>query len=152
MDKLIEFIKLTIRHELSGQLTRFAVVGTCAFIIDASLLLLVTNLSDVGPYWGRAISVPPAMFFGFMMNRRFTFRYDGNQRKRVQLPKYVVVQGIGGAINYSVYAALVALVPLVTKYLVLGVAAGAVSAMLWNFGMARVVVFSDENFLAKRDN
>ena len=149
MQKFITYLNERLPKDISSQFWRFLAVGTAAFIIDASLLRLLTTFG-FDPYVGRAMSVPPALIFGFLMNRRFTFRYEGAQRKRVQLPKYVAVQGIGAVINYSIYALLVAFVPLVSVYLELGVAAGAVSAMLWNFLMARALVFTDRSILSHR--
>jgi len=151
MEKLVQFIKYVLALELSSQFSRFLIVGSVAFIIDASLLRLFTTFG-FDPYTGRAMSVPPALIFGFIMNRRFTFRYDGNQKKRIQLPKYVAVQGVGATINYSIYAMLVAFVPLISVYLELGVAAGAVGAMLWNFFMARTLVFSDRRILGQKSH
>lgn len=149
MEKLVRFIKHVLAQELSSQFSRFVIVGSVAFIIDAGLLRVFTTMG-FDPYTGRAMSVPPALLFGFIMNRRFTFRYDGHQRKRVQLPKYAAVQGVGALINYSIYAVLVAFVPLISVYLELGVAAGAIGAMLWNFAMARAVVFSDRRILGQK--
>jgi len=149
MEKLVQFIKYVLAQEMSSQFSRFVIVGSVAFIIDAGLLRVFTTLG-LDPYTGRALSVPPALLFGFIMNRRFTFRYDGSQRKRVQLPKYAAVQGVGALINYSIYAVLVAFVPFISVYLELGVAAGAIGAMMWNFLMARTLVFSDRRILGQK--
>ena len=149
MEKLLNFLQEKLPKDMSSQFVRFLIVGTTAFVIDASLLRIFT-IWGFDPYVGRAMSVPPALVFGFIMNRRFTFRYEGVQRKRIQLPKYVAVQGIGALINYSIFALLVAFVPLISVYLELGVAAGAVGAMFWNFLMARALVFSDRGFLTSR--
>ena len=149
MENFVQYIRNFVSRGLSYQFPRFVIVGTMAFIIDASLLRVFTTLG-FDPYTGRAMSVPPAMLFGFIMNRRFTFRDDGNQKKRVQLPKYAAVQGVGALINYSIFALLVAFVPLISVYLELGVAAGAIGAMMWNFLMARTLVFSDRRILGQK--
>ena len=147
MDRIRYLIKRITHRDIQEQFLRFAMVGGTAFFIDWGILTYVTSIG-IGPYLGRVFSVIPAMIFGFIMNRRFTFRYDGPQRKRVQLPKYAMVQAVGASMNYVVYATMVALIPLVREYLVLGVAAGASVAMFWNYAMARQVVFRDKDVMS----
>ena len=48
---------------------------------------------------------------------------------------------LGGGVNYAVYAALVATVPLVAAQPVLGVAAGVLAGMFVNFFLADKLVF-----------
>jgi len=44
-------------------------------------------------------------------------------------------------VNYGTYAALIALVPLVSAHPVIGVAAGAIAGMFGNFVLSRRLVF-----------
>ena len=158
MDRIRYLIKRVTHRDIQEQFLRFAMVGGTAFFIDLGILRLVTAYG-VGPYLGRVFSVIPAMIFGFLMNRRFTFRYDGPQRKRVQLPKYALVQVVGGLINYLIYAGFITYAPLYSKIeilgmpikLIIGVAAGAGCAMFWNYAMARQVVFRDKEVMSDTD-
>jgi len=59
----------------------------------------------------------------------------------VQWAKFVTVSAGGFVLNYGTYALLIATVPYVDKYPAIGVAAGSIAGMFFNFFAARKVVF-----------
>jgi putative flippase GtrA len=54
---------------------------------------------------------------------------------------YLGAMILGGAVNYAVYAVLVATIPLVAEQPVLGVGAGVIAGMFVNFLLADRLVF-----------
>jgi putative flippase GtrA len=75
------------------------------------------------------------------MNRRFTFAGADPRRGAAQWGRFVAANGVGALVNYGTYAALVALVPLVAARPVLGVAAGSVAGLVFNFTLSKLWVF-----------
>ena len=125
----------------AGQFLRFGVVGTIAFLIDAGTLWLLMG-AGVGPFVGRILSFIPAFAANFLLNRLWTFGAVAAQgRAGRQASRYFVVQVAGMAINYAVFAGIVALFG-DDRWLAMGaVAAGSLAAMCFNFLGARLLVF-----------
>ncbi len=125
---------------------RFAVIGTAAFFVDAAILAFAIHQLGLGPYWGRAISFLCAASFTWAMNRRFTFAESAATRNRVrEWGKFLVANGIGGGVNYGVYALIVAIGPqsVVTPYLAL--AAGSLAGLAFNFLLSKHLVFTSKS-------
>lgn len=121
------------------QFFRFAVVGTIGFVIDAGVLLYVLSL-DFDFYSARAISFLCAVTCTWLLNRVFTF-CDRNEDLVGQWARFASVNLVGGLINYGTYAVLVWQLALVQVWPVLGVAAGSISGMFFNFALSRWYVF-----------
>jgi putative flippase GtrA len=123
------------------QFFKFGIVGTIGFIVDASVLMLMTHVAGLGPYSGRAISFIIAVSVTWICNRMFTFRGQGSGGASTQWAKFVTVSAGGFVLNYGTYALLVATVATVHVHLILGVAAGSIPGMFFNFFFARKIVF-----------
>ena len=127
---------------LAGQFLRFGVVGTIAFLIDAGTLWLLMG-AGVGPYIGKVLSFVPAFVANFLLNRIWTFGQTSRAaRPSDQMPRYLAVQLTGMAINYAVFAAIVAIFGETRPIAMAAVAAGAIVAMGFNFVGARRLVFA----------
>ena len=124
-----------------GEFLRFGVVGVAGFVVDAGVLTAGIALG-AGPWFGRVLSYLAAATTTFALNRAWTFRVspsgDGLVR---QWAKFLLVNMLGFFCNYSVYAALVAGVPLAAAHPVIGVAAGSLAGLAANFVMSRRFVF-----------
>lgn len=119
---------------------RFTLVGAAGFVVDAGTLLLATGAFGLGPYLGRVFSYLCAATLTWTFNRRFTFA----ARKRAPVPewfRFLGANAIGGAVNYGVYAAIVAFSAVGAAWPVLGVAAGSVAGLVFNFGVSKFWVF-----------
>ena len=123
-----------------GQFLRFGLVGMAGFVVDAAALTAAMALG-LGPYGGRVVSYLAAATFTWAMNRRFTFAGADPRRGTAQWGRFVAANGVGALVNYGTYAALVALVPLVAAWPVLGVAAGSVAGLVFNFTFSKLWVF-----------
>jgi putative flippase GtrA len=118
----------------------FSLVGTAAFVVDAGILYLLK--SSFGIYWGRAASFFCAVCFTWVLNRNFTFkaRISGNSLL-LEFWQYFGVMLGGGAVNYFLYALLVTKMEVVADQPIWGVAAGSCAGLLFNFILARVLIF-----------
>lgn len=121
------------------QFLRFAVIGTFAFVVDTAVLYLVREF--LGLYAGRLLSFLVAVTFTWAMNRRFTFRDAADEPRLRQWFRFATANGIGAAVNYATYATLVAVVPAVAAMPVLGVAAGSIMGLGFNFTASKSWVF-----------
>lgn len=126
---------------------RFSAVGVAGFLVDTGLLYLGLA-AGLGPYVGRALSYICASTSTWYLNRRFTFHARKSRRWAREWAKFFVTNAAGGLSNYVVYAALVASVPFVARYPVVGVAAGSIIGLAINFNMSRFVVFTAAETLA----
>jgi putative flippase GtrA len=127
-------------RDTSRQLLRFAVIGAVAFVVDASVLLVARDVVGLGLYLGRLCSFLIAATFTWALNRRFTFADEDTPRVS-QWGRFLAANAVGGVVNYAVYAVLVTLVPVVSAYPVLGVAAGSLAGLLFNFTASKKWVF-----------
>lgn len=124
-----------------AQFIKFGLVGTLGFLVDTAVLYGCMEVGT-GPYGGRAISFVVAASVTWFCNRHFTFKdRKGRESARKQWAKFFVVAMGGFCFNYGTYAVLIAWVPLVAIYPVLGVAAGSIAGLFFNFFASKRVVF-----------
>lgn len=142
MDRLKAAAALGRENPVYFEFLRFGMVGIIGFAIDTGLLYSAL-FWGWGLYWGRVFSFLCAASACWVLNRRFTFRYNGPARHHHQWAKFISVSLIGGSVNYSVYALLVYMSPYFAAYPFLGIAAGALSGMTLNFLLSRQMVFGD---------
>ena len=118
----------------------FAIAGGAGFVTDTAVLYLLKGA--LGPYAARVVSFLVGVATTWIINRSLAFR---GQLKGVPIWReflnYLGAMILGGAVNYIIYAALVATVPIVAQYLILGVAAGVAGGMIVNFLLADKLVF-----------
>lgn len=132
-----------MRHALDiRRFLSFGAVGTIGFVVD-SLVLLALLALGLGKYSGRVVSFFCAATTTWALNRRFTFRPQAGQRSRQEWSRYLLVNATGGAVNYGVYAGLVTCLPLVARHPVLGVAAGSIAGLAFNYLGSALIVFPD---------
>ncbi|HVY51272.1 MAG TPA: GtrA family protein [Devosia sp.] len=118
----------------------FGIAGGAGFVVDTAVLYLLRGA--LGLYGARAISFLCAVLTTWIINRSVAFRGQS-----ADLPlwreflHYLGAMILGGIVNYAVYAALVATIPLVADQPVLGVAAGVLAGMFVNFLLADKLVF-----------
>lgn len=136
-----EVLDAALARRSLGQFLRFGLVGTAGFVVDAAVLTAAMAWLGLGPYGGRVVSYLAAVTFTWAMNRRFTFAGVDPRPRAAQWGRFVAVNGVGALVNYGTYAALVALVPLVAAWPVLGVAGGSVAGLVFNFTFSRRWVF-----------
>lgn len=125
----------------TGEFARFLIIGTIGFIVDASVLKLLVAFAHMDLYSGRLVSYVTAASGNWMLNRHFTFKAAGSHSPVRQWLKYLGANGIGFAFNYSTYAALITYVAVAKAHPVLGVAAGSLAGLSFNFTVNKFWVF-----------
>lgn len=122
-----------------GQLLRFAAVGCVGFAVDVAVLQLL-RAAGAGLLWGRAGSFLAAATTTWALNRRYTFDDRAATAGRQWL-RFLAANGVGGAINFGVYTALVLGSRLCREQPALAVAAGSLAGLAFNFAASRHWVF-----------
>ena len=102
----------------AAQVGRFALVGGLAFLLDAGVLWL-TLRAGASPYAGRIVSIALSIVFTWWLNRRLTFATAAPPSWR-EFGAYGVQSLLGAAVNYTVYAGMIAAGAPVVAGLVLG--------------------------------
>ena len=123
------------------ELLSFLVVGTIGFSIDFCVLLGLFHLGGVGAYLSRLLSFSVALTVTWLLNRRFTFRVQNQDRIAAEYFSYATAQSIGAAINFAAYAVGIESYAVMAAYPVLAAAAGSVIAMTFNFFAMKFFVF-----------
>jgi len=123
------------------QFLRFSLVGVGGLIVDTAALYAAMGLLGLGLYAGRVVSYLTAATFTWAVNRHFTFKQAEAASPLRQWVKFLAANGIGAAVNYAVYAALVTFVPLAAAYPALGIAAGSIAGLAFNFTASKKWVF-----------
>jgi putative flippase GtrA len=121
-------------------LTRFAVVGTVGFAVDAGVLQLLVGLAGWSPFAGRVVSFPAALTATFVLNRAWTFPALRMSPVRAY-GAYGVIQTIGALINLFVFSVCLLAVPSLYQRPVIALAIGSGVAMLFNYCASRRLVF-----------
>ena len=133
------------RSTPAGEFLRFAAVGVVGFFADTAALTLVLNFPFLNLYTGRVISFLVAATTTWALNRRFTFARAGAgspaESLAVQWLRFLGANALGGAVNYGVYASLVTFTALGAAWPVLGVAAGSIAGLGFNFTVSKFWVF-----------
>jgi len=129
------------QRELIAQLFKFGLVGVVGYVVDVGVLTFCMRELGMGPYTGRLFSFVAGASSTWICNRLFTFRGQGKGHFGVQWAKFLGVSAGGFTLNYGTYALLIATMPLVHKYPPLGVAAGSLAGMFFNFFASRRLVF-----------
>jgi putative flippase GtrA len=117
---------------------RFCLVGTIGFIVDSGLLLVLTAAGIAGPMLGRVLSFLVAAAVTWALNRRFTFR---SRAPATSLAPYILLTGFGALLNLGVYRLWIGAFGAAPAMLVLGVAAGSIVALAFNFLVSKHFVF-----------
>ena len=120
------------------QFGRFAVAGVAGLIVDVGVLYVALALGS-GYYAGRALSFLAAVYATWRINRRYTFTATASPWR--EWWRYLAAMLGGGAVNYAVYALLVANVPPHPLLPFAAVACGSLAGMVVNFTSARLLVF-----------
>lgn len=124
------------------RLLRFGVAGTIGFLVDAGVLQLLIGPLAMNPYLARVPSFLIAATCTWLVNRYWTFADRRNRDSRAgEWGRYLLAMLGGGLVNYATYAALLASVPLVRSWPVLGVAAGSLTGMVVNYLSSHFWIF-----------
>jgi putative flippase GtrA len=127
---------------LIRQFFTFACVGAAGFVVDSAVLLVLLRATDAGLYFSRLVSFLCAATFTWAVNRLWTFRGAApSLHAGAQWLRFVVINSVGGLINLGIYAYLISQIGVVARWPVIGVAAGSLAGLLFNFVLSSSLVF-----------
>ncbi len=137
---------------MTREILWFCVAGVIGFAVDVVVLLALVGWIGWDVYLARVFSFVAAATATWLVNRGITFapRRAGAPRQSIvgEWSRYLAAMTIGGALNFAVYAAIVAGLGTERLVLVAGVVAGTAVGMTFNFLSSRHWVFarrSNEN-------
>lgn len=125
----------------ASQFLRFSLVGVVGFVVDTATLYAAIRYGGLGHYSGRLVSYLVAATSTWALNRRFTFNAHASAHVLREWMKFIAANALGGIVNYSVYAILIAASTNVSSQPVLGVAAGSIAGLAVNFTLSKRLVF-----------
>lgn len=130
--------RLGLRRELFG----FVLVGGVGFLVDATLVLLLSQYMNV--YLARLLSFAVALTVTWLLNRSWVFTAAGRsaRARAAEYSRYVVVQCSGAAVNLAVFSLLIFLFEILKSWLLIPLAAGSLVGMFVNYYGMRVWVFA----------
>lgn len=132
---------------------QFAAAGATGFMVDATVLSLLTSLAGWQPLRARLLSFLSAVTITWLLNRRYAFA-DQRARRHVswEYSRYLLVQILGAMLNYLVFALVLVLLPALNAHPVRPLAAGSAVAMFFNYFSIQHWAFSENGRLVCVNN
>jgi putative flippase GtrA len=127
---------------LAKPLTRFALVGVVGFVVDGTILTLLTSLAGWRPWHARIPAFLAAVLVTWLLNRRYTFGAARVQRRAVEAGLYLAIQFAGTCINLAIFGMCLAYFPLLYAIPVVALAIAAVAALIFNFSASHLLLYS----------
>ena len=123
------------------QLIRFGIVGTVGVAINLAVFMLCTRQLQIAPTAAAVVAFSVAVTSNFTFNRIWSFapatsQYIGYWTGWI---RYVVVNCVGLGVNLLVLSAVIGWIG--HRYAIEGQALGVASGMMFNFFMARALIF-----------
>ena len=128
-----------LRRMTGFRFVAFCVAGTLGFIADVAVLWLV--LDHLGLYLGRVVSFMVAVTVTWIVNRHLAFHDRRAAAWSREGVRYVAANSSGAVLNYGTYVLMVSSSPVVATYPYLGVAAGSIAGLVFNFTASHFLVF-----------
>jgi putative flippase GtrA len=123
---------------------RFAVIGSCGFVVDEGVLALMHSVAGLDPFSARIFSILTAMTFTWWGNRNLTFREHAAAGMRgiaTEWLRFMMANIVGAVVNYATYAALVRFAPAPLNNAYLAAAGGVAVGLIFNFTLSKKFVF-----------
>jgi putative flippase GtrA len=125
---------------LDTPFARYCLIGAAGIVIDAAVLAMLVSYLSIDPYSARIVSILVALTATWACHRTITFG-TRDPHLLAEWFRFVLVNGIGGTVNYLVYSAMIYAMPGVSVYAAL--ATGSAVALIVNFLGARHFAFRD---------
>jgi putative flippase GtrA len=127
----------------SAEILRFAVAGATGFAVDAGMLLVFAGLLGWPPLIAKLASFAIAVGCTWAINRAWTFRSEQTSAAGVgaEFATYGAVQLTGFAVNFGVFAMVVAFAGKAPAQLMIATACGSAVGLVVNYLGARRFVF-----------
>lgn len=127
-----------VRRRIRGQVTRFAVVGALAAVVDFTVYQLALELG-VWVHVARGLSFVVATALAYVLNRRWSFRVGHSRRRAIEFAVLYVVTFI---LVLGLNALALAVLPMAWWTTTVAWALSQLFGSTCNFLMLRLVIFS----------
>jgi putative flippase GtrA len=126
------------------KLIYFTFVGGVGFLVDASILTLLSQYYGLNIYLARVVSFSSATMATWVLNRKIVFRQevDPDRPKSEEYARYLLVQTTGGGVNLLIFTLLIMVTPSLESYPIIPLAVGAIFGLAINFTGVRYWVYS----------
>jgi putative flippase GtrA len=132
-------VALLARFGLSEHFIRFAVVGVLGFCWDTATVYALRGVA--GLYIAGTAAFLVAATANWMVNRLWTFRGQAHAPLHVQWAKFLAANGIGFIFNRGTFFILISISTLCHDNPVLGIVAGSLSGLVFNYFLSKRFVF-----------
>jgi putative flippase GtrA len=126
---------------LVQQFSRFSIFGVCGFLVDATVLLVVTGMFGLNLYAGRVLSFLAAATTTWVLNRQFTFVTTRSTSRLREWLCFLLFNAFGGLINFGTYAWMIHELAFARAWPLVAVACGSITGLLANFVFSKNFVF-----------
>jgi len=135
---------LGIETACMRKLIYFTFVGGVGFLVDASILTLLSQYYGLNIYLARLVSFSSATVATWVLNRKIVFRQevDPHQPKSKEYVRYLFVQTSGAGVNLLIFTLLIMVTPSLESYPIIPLAVGAIFGLAINFTGVRYWVYS----------
>ena len=129
---------------LSWQFTKFAIIGTFGFFVDAFILVWLLEINWT-LFTARMASFACAVSVTWYLNRMWTFNQTEVVKSTAvqQYGYYLTVQVIGVGINIGTFFIVIYWFPVTGSHPVIPLAVGSLVAMGFNYVLAKRVVYTN---------
>jgi len=126
------------------RLTHFTIVGGVGFLVDGSVLTLLSQYYGFDIYLARLVSFSSATMATWVLNRKIVFRreVDSDRPISAEYARYLFVQTTGGGVNLLVFTILIMVAPSLNSHPIIPLAVGAIFGLVVNFTGVRYWVYS----------
>lgn len=125
------------------QLSLFALVGGCGFVVDAVLLQSLI-WAGVGPVAARLASFPVAVVVTWLLHRRLTFADRRASRRGLELGKYLAAQIVSALLGLAAYTYLVLYVAFFRQVPLAALVVSSAIGTISNYLFSHYLVFTGE--------
>ena len=119
---------------------RFCLIGLSGFIIESLLITVIIEVFNMNKTNSRFITLPICLLITWFLNRNFTF-LNKNKKVAKQLFLYYLLIGSGVTFNFAVYYFSIILLNNFKYDLILSIAIGSISSMLFNYFNMKLFIF-----------
>ena len=126
----------------SREVMSYLAVGGIGFLIEAVILTALTQFAAWSPWLARVPSFIAAVLATWALNRRHTFPERGLPRRSLEAFYYMAIQTAGVTINLAIYSGCLVLLPQLTRFPVIALAAGSIGGLVSNYLLSSRLLYS----------
>jgi putative flippase GtrA len=137
-------LKQVLRQLSGARFLRFAAVGGTGFFVNEGTLALAQELLRAGPRVSWFIAFVPAVTFTWWGNRNLTFSDKASAGATGMLTewgRFVTDNGLGAAVNFAIYSALIGFAPDPLRIPYVALSIGILAGLIFNFTLSKKLVF-----------